>query len=352
MPKIRAICRDKNNYERQNVNEIEKVFRNPNPVIHPQFKAREYVRALNSAKLEKIFAKPFVAALDNHTDGIKSMSKNPKITNEIVSGGFDGQIVLWDLSKRTPIFDIKSKHEFVKGVAFSNSGNDFLSVGDDSKVNLWNKALLYETKISNSYNVTNNINTASFSDIGYKEINYEPKSIYMIEGGIESVDHSYYGNFFATGGGMLAFWDYERSKPVSTFNIVNEGFIKVKFNYIQENILLATGYNRSINLFDVRVNNPTHQFQLKNKSSAASWNPQEPFIFTLGNEDSNCYTFDIRKLDKAATIHKDHFLAVLDIDYSPTGKEFVTGSFDKTVRIFNSNEGRSREIYHNKRMQK
>jgi len=60
----------------------------------------------------------------------------------------------------------------------------------------------------------------------------------------------------------------------------------------------------------------------------------------------------MRKLDKAMIIHKDHFLAVLDLDYSPTGKEFVTGSFDKTVRIWGSSSGRSREIYHNKRMQK
>ena len=33
-------------------------------------------------------------------------------------------------------------------------------------------------------------------------------------------------------------------------------------------------------------------------------------------------------------IHKDHVTAVLDIDFSPTGREFVTGSFDKTIRIF------------------
>jgi DDB1- and CUL4-associated factor 13 len=42
----------------------------------------------------------------------------------------------------------------------------------------------------------------------------------------------------------------------------------------------------------------------------------------------------------------------LDLDYSPTGKEFVTGSYDKTLRIFKVNEGRSRETYHTKRMQK
>ena len=34
-------------------------------------------------------------------------------------------------------------------------------------------------------------------------------------------------------------------------------------------------------------------------------------------------------------IYKDHIGAVLDVDYAPTGKEFVTASYDKTIRIFN-----------------
>lgn len=30
----------------------------------------------------------------------------------------------------------------------------------------------------------------------------------------------------------------------------------------------------------------------------------------------------------------DHVSAVIDVDFSPTGKEIVTGSYDKTIRIF------------------
>jgi WD repeat and SOF domain-containing protein 1 len=42
----------------------------------------------------------------------------------------------------------------------------------------------------------------------------------------------------------------------------------------------------------------------------------------------------------------------MDIDYSPTGKEFVTGSYDRTIRMFRVEEGKSRDVYHGKRMQK
>lgn len=42
----------------------------------------------------------------------------------------------------------------------------------------------------------------------------------------------------------------------------------------------------------------------------------------------------------------------LSLDYSPTGKEFVTGSYDRTLRIFRKDDGHSRDVYHTKRMQR
>lgn len=42
----------------------------------------------------------------------------------------------------------------------------------------------------------------------------------------------------------------------------------------------------------------------------------------------------------------------MDVDYSPTGREFVAGSYDRSVRIFAYNGGHSREVYHTKRMQR
>ena len=60
----------------------------------------------------------------------------------------------------------------------------------------------------------------------------------------------------------------------------------------------------------------------------------------------------MRNLKVPIQIHKDHVSAVIAIDYSPTGKEFVSGSYDKTIRIFPVHQSRSREVYHTKRMQR
>ena len=64
--------------------------RNLNPDLHPMAAAREVRRAVVAAKLERIFAKPFVCALSGHMDGIWSLTRYPRRLNTIVSGGCDG----------------------------------------------------------------------------------------------------------------------------------------------------------------------------------------------------------------------------------------------------------------------
>ena len=81
----------------------------------------------------------------------------------------------------------------------------------------------------------------------------------------------------------------------------------------------------------------------------------------------------MRKLENALNVHQDHVSAVLvfpimfftieqphwhtymyslDVDYSPTGLEIVSGSYDRSIRIFPIDKGHSREVYHTKRMQR
>lgn len=59
---------------------------------------------------------------------------------------------------------------------------------------------------------------------------------------------------------------------------------------------------------------------------------------------SSLYTFDMRFLESPVMVHMDHVSAVLDVDYSPTGKEFVSASFDKSIRIFPVDKGHSRWV--------
>lgn len=165
-----------------------------------------------------------------------------------------------------------------------------------------------------------------------------------------NVDHMYKDDYFATAGQVVQVWNYERSKPYLKFEWGADTVLKVKFNPSDTHLLAGTGIDSSLVLYDTRGENPLQKINFPNKCHALCWNYTEPINLIVGSDDSNCYTYDIRNMSKAKMIHKDHIQAILDLDVAPTGKEFVTGSFDKTVRIFNTNEGKSREVFHGKRM--
>lgn len=42
--------------------------------------------------------------------------------------------------------------------------------------------------------------------------------------------------------------------------------------------------------------------------------------------------------NRILSIHGGHTAAVISLSYSPTGKEFCSGSYDKSIRIFNVEE--------------
>ena len=63
--------------------------------------------------------------------------------------------------------------------------------------------------------------------------------------------------------------------------------------------------------------------------------PPFPRHLTLASEDHDLYTFDMRRLSQAICVHSGHVSAVLDLDYSPTGTQFVSASYDKTLRLWN-----------------
>lgn len=56
------------------------------------------------------------------------------------------------------------------------------------------------------------------------------------------------------------------------------------------------------------------------------------------------YTFDTRKLKQPLKVHMDHVSAVTTVDYSPTGQEFVSGGYDKSVRIFEHGKVNSQSL--------
>jgi DDB1- and CUL4-associated factor 13 len=252
------------------------------------FQPREYQRALTATKIEKIFAQPFLGVLAGHSDGISVMAKSSTSLTNFISGSYDGELRFWDLSQRQTTFRINAHERVVKGLTFSSLGANFLSCGDDKMINLYSVEACLRNKDKP-----------------------EPVNKFISKYVLNNVDHSWKdSSLFATSGQIIQLWNYERSLPVQTFEWGADSVTKVRFNSSEVNLLASIGSDRSFVFYDIRAGTPLKKTLLNNKSSGICWNPMEPFVISLANDDGNCYTFDMRKLEAARMIHKDHIQAV------------------------------------------
>ena len=308
--KVKTISRLEN--QRDSKFEIHKLKRNPNPDLHPFEKQREYTRALNATKLSKLFAKPFLFQLETR-ESIYSLCR---MDFGLLSGSFDGHIHLWNMEQKTSIqYQIDGN---VKDISYFK--NQIYCVGNN-RVSMFNTLL-------------------------------EKQNDYTTENAINSIDHHYRDSMFCTSSDTIQLWDPNRQEPTHTMQWGSETIIKVRFNPAEVNVLGSLGSDRSIVLYDIRTQIPISKVVMNHRQNSLSWNPREPFNFVVGGEDHNCYSFDMRHLSNTLCVHKGHVSAVLDVDFSPTGKEFTSGGYDKTIRIFENRGGISREVLHTKRMQR
>ena len=327
MVKIKAISRDRRDFAPSTSSELAKVQRSQQPELHPFERGREYVRALNAVKLDKHFAKPFVGALSGHMDGVHCLAKSPATLTTLASGGCDGEVIRWDLTSREVVWRANAHAGFVRGLAFSRAGHHFVSASDDKTVKLWSASAA-------------------------RDDNEAPLATFLGRHAFTDVDHHRKEHSFATGGPTLLLWDTARSEPVQSFEWGADSITRVRFNPAQANLVGALSNDRSVTIYDLRTGSATQKAVMQTRSNALCWNPMEPMHFTVASEDHNLYTFDMRKLDHALTVHTDHVSAVLAVDYAPTGKQFVSGSYDRTVRVWSIGQPKSETVYHTKRMQR
>jgi len=334
--KIKVLCRNPDDYVRETKRDLHKMPRNHDPKLHPFEGAREYQRALNATKMDRMFAKPFICGMAGHRDSVQCMSKHPTNLSTLVSGSCDGEIRLWNLPLQKCIRSMTAHSGFVRGTTFSSKGEHLFSVGNDKTIKQW--------KIPNEVLLGFGEETQERSE--------EPVHTILGDKIYTGIDHSWGQDLYATCGEQLDLWEVGRSESLRSLTWGTATHNCVKFNPIETNIIAGTSSDRGVTLYDLRSAQPLQRLVLKLASNSIAWNPMEAFHFSVANEDYNVYTFDMRRMKEAKVVHMDHVGAVMDVDYSPTGKSIVSGSYDRAVRIFDVDKTRSREIYHTKRMQK
>jgi len=322
--KVKVLTRNPDVYLRETKRDIHKVPRNYDPSLHPFEAPREYVRALNAVKLERVFAKPFIGSLDGHKDGIICLNKHPESLSTIVSGDYNGEVRIWNLAERKCSQIVQAHDGPVRGVCFFKDHERFMTAGQDKTIKVWSLDSSAET----------------------------PYKTYISKVFITGISRHQTEPRFATCGDKCLLWDDNRLQPILEFKWGVDSVHHVTFNPVETFLLASCASDRGIILYDIRETGPLRKVVMKLKTNQIAWNPMEAYTFVAASEDYNIYSYDTRNLRAPVNVHMDHVSAVTSVDYAPTGREFVTGSYDKTVRIFEAGKGHSRDVYHTKRMQR
>ncbi|KAK8106878.1 rRNA-processing protein SOF1 [Apiospora kogelbergensis] len=291
-------------------------------------------RPLTAVKMQRMFAQPFLAQLgEGHVDGVYSMAKDPNSLERLASGSGDGIVKTWDLSRsydKAEGWHTTAHENIVKSVCWTRD-QKLLTCGTDRKIQLYDP-----------------YNTPSES---------EPLSTWLGSASWNSLSHHRSRNSFAAAGGSrgISIYDLERhsaAPEVLAWPNATDTINAVAFNQVETSILGSCGSDRSIIFYDLRTATPIAKTVLTFACNAISFNPMEGMNCAVASEDHSVYLFDMRKVDRALNILKDHVAAVMDVEFSPTGQELVTASYDRTIRLWNRDQGHSRDIYHTKRMQR
>ncbi|ROT63452.1 DDB1- and CUL4-associated factor 13 [Penaeus vannamei] len=265
------------------------VQRNYDPTLHPFEAAREYKLAVNAVKLERVFAKPFVSSL-THSDALSAICRHPSQLSSVFTGTVEGELMLWDLPQKKSKWSVQAHNGHLGAIVTAPDGGSFFTVGNDKTIKRWS----LEKTLENS-------------DL--------PVDTWMSETVITGISHHRYNNEFITCGERVFLWDATMKAP--------------KFSYDWNTG--AHGSNASV--------------------VCVKFNDIETSLFASSDQANNIILYDTRgKEHRIVGLHEGHTSAVTDVYYSPTGKEFVSGSYDRSIRIFSTEEGKCRDVYHTKRM--
>lgn len=280
--------------------------------------------------MERMFAAPFIGQLGvGHVDGVYSMAKDPGSLERFASGSGDGVVKVWDLTSREEVWQARAHENVVRGMCWTPD-RKLLSCATDKTVKVWDP---YNSEKDNT-----------------------PLTTYHGQGAFTDITHHRDHSSFAASSSAISIYDLSRPAsgpsqvlrwPTSTDTIT-----AVSFNQTETSILASAALDRALVLYDLRTSSSISKVVLRLASNAISWNPMEAFNFAAANEDHNIYIFDMRKMDRALNVLKDHVAAVMDVEFSPTGEELVSASYDRSIRLWNRDRGHSRDIYHTKRMQR
>ena len=260
----------------------------------------------NTIKLWNASNSTLISTLTGHSNSVNSVAFSPN-GDKIASGSKDNTIKLWNVSNSTIISTLTGHSNSVNSVAFSPNGDKIASGSKDNTIKLWNVS--NSTIISTLTGHSNSVNSVAFSPNGDKiaSSSYDGTiKIWNVLNGIliKTINLSNRNyRYHHRGGNRRDEWDRWQRYEVSSIDFSPDG------NKI------VVGIEDEIKVWD--VSNGT-------------------LLKTLG---SNNKRYHHRNGRDRENYHDGHSDFISSVKFSPDGSRIVSGSYDETIKIWNTSSG-------------
>ena len=260
----------------------------------------------NTIKIWNVRTGKVERSFEGHNDCVEGVAFS-KDENNIVSVSKDKTIRIWDLQKGICIDTIIHGHkDGIRSVAFSPDGKRFVTTSDDKTAKVWDIA------------TRRCLTTLS----GHKEIVY-------------GAQFSHDGKYIATGSydTTVRLWDSRTGACVDilkghTMYVTSPSFSP------DDRLVVSGSVDNTIRIWEV----PKHNLCLKEldtvKLSSAAYHPMIGTRIALATK----YGGLIIKEGKYSFPMKGHTAPVNIVVFSPYGKELLSSSYDKTIKVWDANK--------------
>jgi DDB1- and CUL4-associated factor 13 len=302
----------------------ERGIRNPSRRAGGEIeRQKEYVGAVKNAKLDYLFAKPFIAGMGGHKEGVTKIVSSPDALDEFVSLSYDGGVLVWDMGQRR-ILGRMDGGEGTRGVGFYRGK---VLVGKGKRVMLY----------------------------GREGEGLVEKEEYKAEEGVMDVAGGENAFYAGTAGGLEVF-DPSRIQSVGGMKSGSE-CRRVRWNESFPYMVLGVNANK-VDVYDARENARTMGVWANTEINGMEIDPSRGHVIVCGMGSGEAKEYDLRHLSEGSRgtehsrVYRGHASPVLDLCYTADGSKIITGSSDRTMRVFEARvTHRQEQVYHNKRMQ-
>ncbi|KAH9412085.1 hypothetical protein HK407_02g03090 [Ordospora pajunii] len=304
--KVNTIYHKPNEISKERKKDVRYVNFSKNEEYHPLMKEREFVRALNATKIDRMMSKPFISALSYHKEGIHVLCRHPS-RPVFASGSFDNQVFVWNMNEKAASREYNCEYS-VKGLGMDLNGCLYAGQGTFVKC------------------LDGGTNYACKSEVVCLEIGEDVHA----------------GTFMG-----VEMFDIERGCQKQC--VKTEHSYCIQSSPVMPNVV-CIGQQKGFTLLDSRIGARIDTIRA-GKTNDVAFNPKHGHILVSANEDGCVYNHDIRYLQETCGVYRGHANAVVAVEFDPLGVEIASGSSDKTIRIFEIDERKSRDVYYAKRMQ-